>query len=74
MVLNSAPKPPVSPSFSFFFLELFSVAFGFFRIQDNQIHVPLVFLKILLIHEKMIDSVKQRNFIEAKEKGMDDTN
>jgi hypothetical protein len=34
---------------------------------------PLVFLKIRLIHEKMIDSVKQRNFIEAKEKGMDDT-
>jgi DNA-binding Lrp family transcriptional regulator len=31
------------------------------------------YLRQLDIHEKMIDSVKQRNFIEAKEKGMDDT-
>lgn len=30
------------------------------------------YLRQLDIHEKMIDSVKQRNFIEAKEKGMDD--
>lgn len=30
------------------------------------------YLRQLDIHEKMIDSVKQRNFIEAKEKGMGD--
>ena len=30
------------------------------------------YLRQLDIHEKMIDSVKQRNFIEAKEKGLDD--
>lgn len=29
------------------------------------------YLRQLDIHEKMIDSVKQRNFIEARDKGMD---
>lgn len=29
------------------------------------------YLRQLDIHEKMIDSVRERNFIEAKEKGMD---
>lgn len=43
-------------------LESLKSQIDYFRISYN---------RQLEIHEKLIDSVKQRNFIEAKEKGMD---
>lgn len=43
-------------------LESLKSQIDYFRISYN---------KQLEIHEKLIDSVKERNFIEAKEKGLD---